>query len=160
MSHSAEADIDPPSLVELRLTEDTAAILDVHCNLKFAASREEMSRIWIVRWSMYRSLGPDLAAIDGSRSVIGHARVKILESYQQQPVALTVEIDAVTLRKVRDRADQERVHVEHLASAIVNEHGEHEADDLRRGEAGLGFIPDGRKACWCHDNPSALSGRR
>jgi hypothetical protein len=151
---------EPPSQVKLRLSKDTAAMLDVHCHLQFAASREEMSRIWIVRWSRFHSPGPDLTAIDGSENVIGHARVKILESYQQQPVALTVEIDAVTLKEIRDRADHEGVRVEHLASAIVNEHGEHQADDLRRNEAGLAYIPEGRKACWCCDGPAALSHRR
>lgn len=149
------ADIEePPSQVELRLSEDAAAMLDIHCKLDFAKSREEMSRIWIVRWSKYDSLGPNLGAADESENVTRYAPVKILETYQQAPVALTVDIDEVTRRVLRERAVRARVYIEHLASAVIDEHSAHLAVDLRRREAGLAFIPADRKSCWCGDGPS------
>jgi len=157
VGRSVQADNDieePPSQVELRLSDDAAAMLDLHCKLDFAKSREEMSRIWIVRWSKYDSFGPSLGAVDESGNVTGHAPVKILETYQRAPVALPVEIDEVTRGVLRERAVRARVLIEHLASAIINEHSTHMAVDLRRNEAGLGFIPVVRTPCWCGDGPT------
>lgn len=156
MAHSANADnVEPPSEVPLRLSEAAASILDVFSTsgeeggLDFATSREEMSEIWIERWSR-RPIGPALGGSDGANDGIGHARVKILESYKQQPVAFVVEIRAVTFRVLHDHAVQERVMVEHLASAVVDEHGRHLAHDLRRKEAGAGLIPQIPMPCWCY----------
>lgn len=156
MAHSANVDIEePPSEVPLRLSEATASVLDVFSKpgkeggLDFAASREEMSVIWIERWSR-RPIGPALGGSDGTDDGIGHARVKILESYKRQPVAFTVEIRAVIFKVLHDRAVEERVMVEHLASAVVDEHGRHIANDLRRKEAGSRLVPQFPAPCWCY----------
>jgi hypothetical protein len=136
----------PPFAVPLRVGEDAALALDEMCALGYANTRAGMAAIWIERWSHNPVSWPPSEG-DTAPRIKGLASSHHPDAYAHQPVAVMVTLDESPMQVLRSYAAESAVGVEHLASAVIDEHTRHVAADIRRRDA-ADFVGQARP-CWC-----------
>lgn len=134
----------PP--VPLRVGNDAAIALDEMCNLGYADTREEMAVVWIERWSRNPATWPRSEA-DTVPRMEGVATFHHPQTYERQPVEMTVMLGDATMQALRIWARKSAVGTEHLASAVIDEHGTHVAASIHRRNTGR--LVAKLQPCWC-----------